>query len=44
MKNKKIKEYINNEKVDIEKIMNDFTRICIYDNKKTLDTRLAMKI
>lgn len=34
MKNKKIKEYIINEKFDMEKVMNDFARIYIYDNKK----------
>ena len=34
MKNKKIKEYIINGKFDMEKIMNDFSRIYIYDNKK----------
>ena len=33
MKNKKIKEYIINGKIDIEKIMNDFARIYIYNNK-----------
>lgn len=34
MKNNKIEEYIINGKIDIEKIMNDFARIYIYDNKK----------
>ena len=34
MKNKKIKEYIINGKFYMEKIMNDFARIYIYDNKK----------
>ena len=33
-KNKKIKEYIINGNIDMEKIMNDFARIYIYDNKK----------
>ena len=34
MKNKKIKEYIINENIDMEKIINDFARIYIYNNKK----------
>ena len=34
MKNKKIEENIINGKIDMEKIMNDFARIYIYDNKK----------
>ena len=34
MKNQKIKDYIINVKFDMEKIMNDFARIYIYDNKK----------
>ena len=34
MNNKKIKEYIFEEKINIEKIMNDFARLCLYINKK----------
>ena len=34
MKNKKIKEYIINGKIDMEQVMNDFARIYIYHNKK----------
>ena len=34
MKNKKIKEYIINGNIDMEKIINDFVRIYIYNNKK----------
>lgn len=34
MNNKKIKEYIFNQNIDIEKIIKDFARLCIYHHKK----------
>ena len=34
MNNKKIKEYIIDKKIDIEKIIKYFARLCIYNHKK----------
>ncbi len=34
MSNKKIKEYISNGQIDIEKIIKDYARICLCHYKK----------